>query len=266
MSLNAVVNGMRPAEWVQKAAIATTAGRPASLWGVAGTMGPGGYSNTLDGVSLTGPVAGQIPFENATAPATARLATFLANASQSGTMLLVDRLWHNGGITITSTAVQNIVSPAWPARDRNGSADGEGVFLGFEVSVVTGAGTPTATIGYTNSSGVAGRSATNLDPTAASSAVASFFRIGRQAGDSGVRSVQSIQLSATWTSGTINLVAYRPIMSTRITSANVEGAIDALTGGLQRMYDGSCPYLIFLPAASATVQTSATVVFTHYQP
>jgi len=262
--------GARPPIQIAKAVTATlVAGRPASLWALGGAPGAGAFDTTLNGVVLSSSSAlvnGQIPHYN---PSTgnAYLHRLTARATQSGVLMLMDRLWHNGGYTITSTGAQNITSPTWPSRcptsgtDDTPATTGIGVMLAVEVSAATGAGTPTITIGYTNSAGTAGRTATNIVATVATSAIGATYLIGLQAGDVGVRSVQSLTLSATWTSGTINLVAYRVLCEVP-TSVN-GGEVDWLTGGAPRIYDGCVPWLVFVPSTTTASSITGTYVESH---
>jgi len=137
-----------------------------------------------------------------------------------------------------------------------------GVILGVEISGATGAGTPTITVAYTNSANTASRSGVNSVATVASSAVGTFYPIGLQAGDVGVRSVQTLTLSATWTSGTMHLVAYRVLATLELPAAGVPNAVDALTSGMPRLYDTSVPFLIFIPQTTTTTLLSGSVVYT----
>ena len=266
-TLDGVIAGMRPPMILSKAITATlVAGRPASLWSLAGSPGAGGFDTTLNGVVLSSSSAlvnGQIPHYDP-ASGNAYLARLQAAATQAGTLLLLDRLWHNGGYTITSTAAQNSTTPTWPSRcptsglDDTPETTGLGVLLAVEVSAATGAGTPTITISYTNQAGTASRTATNILATVASSAIGATYFIGLQAGDTGVRSVQSLTLSATWTSGTINLVAYRLLATLELPGDLMPNAIDAITGGLPRLYNGVVPWLVFVPnTTTATLVTGA---------
>lgn len=261
-SVDLALAGMKPPEYFTKVVSGTlVAGRPftpfmtAGVPGAAVTPTPG-----LSGAALT-TYAGQIPFPIASG--NTHLARFSGVASaQGGLLLLCDRLWHNSGITITLTTAQTVNSVAWPARDANGTTDGVGVLVGLQVSVATGAGVPTLTIGYTNSAGVAGRTATNAVATVASSAVGSFYPIGLAAGDVGIRSIQTYTQSATWTSGTVNLVAYRVLATLELSAAGIPNAVDALTSGMPRLYDNSVPFLIFIPQTTTTTQLSGSVVYT----
>jgi hypothetical protein len=171
-------------------------------------------------------------------------------------------MWHNGGFTITSATSQTVTSAAFPARDNTGTTDGAGVLLGLEVSASCGAAAPTITIGYTNSANTATRSATNYIATANSPAAGSFFPIGLQAGDIGVRSVQTLTLSVSWISGTINLVAYRPLAALECTAAFVPNAIDALTSGFPRLFNDTVPFLVFIPSTTTTSNITGSVVWT----
>ena len=262
VSLDGAIAGMTPPVYFSKAVTGNlVAGRPFSPFYLAGTPGAAvAPTPGLAGAALTS-YAGQLPIPAASG--NTHLARFSGVASaQAGILLLCDRLWHNSGFTITSTAAQTVNSVAFPARDRNGSTDGEGVQLGVQISTATGAGTPTITVNYTNQANTSGRTATNSTATVASSAAGTFYPIGLAAGDTGVRSVQTLTLSATWTSGTMHLVAYRVLATLELPAAGIPNAVDALTSGMPRLYDTSVPFLIFIPQTTTTTQLSGSVVYT----
>lgn len=261
-TLDGVVAGFQAPFIFSKSVTATlVAGRPASLWSLGGAPGAGSFDTTLNGVVLSSSsaqVAGQIRHVDPVS-GNAYLARLQAAATQAGTLLLLDRLWHNGGYTITSATAQNSTTPTWPARDIAGSTNGDGVLLALEVSAACGAAAPTITVGYTNQAGTASRSATNIRATENSPAIGATYFIGLQAGDTGVRSVQSLTLSVSWVSGTINLVAYRLLAALELPGALTPNAIDALTGGFTRLYNGTVPWLVFVPNT-----TTATLVSGQY--
>lgn len=206
----------------------------------------------LAGEALTS-YAGQIGVP--TASGTAYLAGVKVLNGTSGNRplyLLCDRLWHNSGFTITSTSAQTVNSVAFPARDRDGSTNGDGVYIGVEVSTTTGLGTPTITVSYTNQAGTAGRTGTNIMATIASAAIGSFYTIKLQAGDTGVRSVQTLTLSATWTSGVIHLVAYRPIAAVTTRGECLSGVdFDYIHNGLIPVQNNMVPFLLYQGGATA---------------
>lgn len=123
--------------------------------------------------------------------------------------------------TVTLTTAQTILgSQTYPRY-----ADGKGVQAYITPVVATGAGTPTLQLNYTNPSSVAGRltpSAPSLPIAAATASVGSVIYSGTgvgkygpfmplQAGDNGILSIQSIQQSATMTSGVYCIVLCKPI-------------------------------------------------------
>ena len=265
-TLDGAIAGQQAPRYIAKAATPTlVAGRTQSLWGLGGSPGAGAFDATLNGVVLSSTasmVAGQLPHVDPVS-GNAHLMRVVMTASQAGTILLCDRLWHNGGYNITLTTAQNSTTPAWPARDVAASANGDAVLLGLEVSVATGAGVPTITVSYTNQAGVAGRTGTNSLAVTASATAGAFYTISLQAGDTGVRSVQSLTLSATWTSGTINLVAYRVLAALPAPISNVSTAIDALTGGFPRVHNGAAPFVILVPNGAAPTIVNGTYQETH---
>lgn len=162
----------------------------------------------------------------------------------SGASLIVDRLWDNSGLSVTSTSAQAVTSAAWPARDINGSTNGEGVYIGLEVSTILGTGVPTVTLDYTNSAGTAGRTGTLTIPSNAS-AVGMFYHFTLQAGDTGVRSIENFTLSATCTSGAFHLVAFRPLYmaignSTPIDIRRSHLVDDAISTVAPKLFDNTC--------------------------
>lgn len=264
-TLDGALAGMQWPRYFAKGVTGTmVAGRPWSLWSLAGNPGAGAFDTTLNGVTLSSTSAqvnGQIPFTDPGSGNT-YLARFQGGATISGTLLLCDRLWHNGGYTITTTTAQNSTTPTWPSRDVDGATSGKGVLVGIEVSAACGAAAPAPTLTYTNSAGTGSRTASLSFATANSPAVGSFFPFGLQAGDLGIQSVQSLTLGTSWVSGTINLVAYRVLASLELTGAFVPNAIDSLTSGFPRMYNGTVPFLIFIPSTTTTSNISGQMIIT----
>lgn len=264
-TLDGVIAGMQPARHIAKAATGTlVAGRPQSLWPVAGSPGAGAYDATLNGAVLSSSSTipnGAIPHVDPVS-GNAYLARLSAAASQGGQLLLCDRLWSNQ-LTVNSTLLQSPTTPTWPARDAAGSTNGDGVLIGIETSAAASATAVAATMTYTNEAGVGSHTSTILDATAATATIAgAFFRMGLQAGDKGVRAVTGFQFSTAWTTGTINLVAYRVLASLELIAANIPNAVDALTSGMPRLYNGTVPFLIFIPNTTTTSLVSGSYVET----
>jgi hypothetical protein len=106
-----------------------------------------------------------------------------------GTLLLYDRLVHTSGLSGNITSEQTVNSTALTRH-----TDGAGVELFLEWYTATGASASTVTIVYTNSSGTTGRIATAAIQT--SPAIGTMQKISLQDSDLGIRSVQSVTLSA----------------------------------------------------------------------
>jgi hypothetical protein len=265
MAITTLDGALAGMQWPRPYAKAVTgtmvAGRPWSTWALAGSPGAGGFDTTLAGVTLNNSTAGAINFVNPGSGNT-YLARIAASATIPGTLMLCDRLWHNGGFTITTTTAQTVNSATLPARDNTGTTNGDGILCGIEVSAACGAAAPAPTITYTNSANTASRSAGLAFATANSPAAGSFFPFGLQAGDLGIRSIQSYTQNTSWVSGTINLVMYRPIAYLELTGAYIPNAIDSLTAGFPRIIDSSCLFMLFVPSTTTTTNIAGSVVWT----
>ena len=264
-TISGAVSGMtQPVDFVKGATPTLVAGRPHSLFYLSGIpVAAAAPSPGIGGTNLT-TYAGQLPFTNPVSGNT-YLARLQAQATIPGTLLLCDRLWHNSGMDVTSTAEQTFTSSTQiPARDANGTNTGAGVFAAVEVSVATGAGVPTLTLKYTTSSGTAGQTATNTLATVAASAVGAFYPIGLATGDTGIQKAQSLTLSATWTSGTIHVVLYRVLAKLEITVTGgiVPNAIDAFTAGFPQVYNNTVPFLVFVPNTTTASNINGHVIWT----
>lgn len=247
-TVNGLLAGMQSPQPFIKIGAATVAGRLYSPFYVAGLPGAAAANSSgVAGAALTS-YSGQFPFSNPVS-GNSYLARLAANVNTPGTLLLCDRLWHNSGLSATLTTSQTVNSATWPARDMDGSTNGRGVMVGFEVSTVMGAGTPTFTLGYTNSAGTAGRSIVTAAQTAAM-AVGSFIPIQLAAGDVGVRSIQSFQLSATMTSGVYALVAYRVLAQITVGTANIGVEADSIPLGFPRLFDNTVLFPLWLPSTT----------------
>lgn len=165
--------------------------------------------------------------------------------------MLVDVLATYAISSVTSTSVQSFTGQAaWPRY-----ADGNGVQAFLVPSIVMGAGTPTFRLGYTNTASTAGRltPASPVLPTSTASAIVGSVpysgtgagKVGPflplQTGDSGILSVQSIQLSATHTSGCLNLVIAKPLLTLPVTTVGVAAERDLVNQlpSMPCIYDGA---------------------------
>ena len=247
-----VISGLQPPQYISKTAGGVMTNALFDTWASVGSPGTGSFSASLNGSALTAPQAGQVTFQNPLSGNTylARLEAFLGDSGNNGgkvegyTILLCDRLWHNGGYTISTTTAQSTTFPGLPARDANGSSNGVGVYVALEASASCGNGAVTnTTLQYTGTVNGSGQTGT-IASVAASLPAGGLFPFQLAAGDTGVTSVQSLTLGTTYSSGTVNLVAYRVLAVLSPKSIQTFDSIDALTGGMVRLYNSSVPFFI----------------------
>lgn len=260
-TLNQIIAGMQaPRPFMKVTGTMEAAGVMHSLMYATGLPGAAvAPSPGLSGAALTS-YAGQLPFQNPVSGNT-NLARLECNSPVAGTLLLCDRLWHNSGINITTTTAQTINSVAFPARDALGLANGHGVQFALEASSAIGGGAVTnTTLSYTNNvgAGTSGKTAT-MASWPATAAAGTFVPFQLAAGDGGGRSIESLTLGTTYTSGTIHLVAYRVLASIGV-QANISNDRDPIQLGFPQLHDNTVPFLLWLPSAttSATIQGSAS--------
>jgi hypothetical protein len=264
---DAIAGALPPIEW-QKTGVTMEA---INVWhslaysgGVPGAMvAP---TSGIDGAIISAPRDGLINFADAS-PDETRLMRASVRPTQVGTLLICDRLWDNSSIASTTTTLQAITSPTWPARDRNGATAGDGVLLGLEVSTATtnGGAVSNTTVTYTDEAGNGSRTATLLATPSiipATAVAGTFVPFLLGAGDKGVRSVQGITLGTSLGTGVVHLVAYRPVASIGCILASVEYAIDLVTGGAVKLYDDSNLFFIWIPSVTTALGASGQIIFT----
>lgn len=253
-TLSQLTAGLLPPEPLHKASFTGEAsGGLHSAYYLAGVPGAAtAPSGGLNGTARSANVSGQIPFPAAVAGKSVYLAGLDGVTSGIGGVWVCDRLWDNSGYTMTTTTEEAITSPAWPARDLDGSVNGRGVELALEVSADTGNGgaITNTTLNYTNSAGTAGKTGT-ITSFPATALAGTFVPVLLAAGDVGVRSVQGLTKGTSYVSGTMHLVAYRRVAFIPFNADNRGNRLDALTAGMPKMYDGSVPFLLYI------VQTTA---------
>ena len=178
-------------------------------------------------------------------------------------LMLVDLLGFYPITTVTTTGAQTLNNTVTLPR----YTDGAGVQAFLTPSTVMGAATPNLSIGYTNSAGTAARATpTTLPIGNTAAAVTSIVYSGTgsgkfgpfmplQAGDAGIRSVQSVNLSASYLSGVLNLVLCRPLLTLPITTLGVTAERDLVNQfmSMPKIYDGACLTWLMLAGAATPV-------------
>ena len=200
---------------------------------------------------------GCIPIKN---PATGSnyLTELTMGASINHSHLFFDVLWVNSGIAVTTTTAQSITTPTLPARDVNGTTNGEGCMIAM---LTTTANTNAAvisnsTVSYTNSDGTSGRTATLTaiagSQIPATPVIGTIVWFNLQAGDRGVRSIESITLNTSLGAGAVSLMICRDLANIGTSLVNVQFTRKLSEPGV-RLYNGTC--MLHCVLASATTAT-----------
>lgn len=150
-------------------------------------------------MALTKAIAGAIPFNNPTSPATLHMLSFGAGGPTLGTLMLYDRLWHVGGISLTVNTLQTFTGVLAPTRH----VDGVNNLLLIEITTATTATAATLTVTYTNT---LDQTKTATIALAAAEPVNRCYFLNLAAGDVGIKTIVSCQLSVAKTAGVANLV------------------------------------------------------------
>ena len=178
-------------------------------------------------------------------------------------LMLVDLLGFYPITSVTTTGAQTLNNTVTLPR----YTDGAGVQAFITPSTVMGAGTPNLSLVYTNSAGTGSRATPTTLPignTAAPVTQIVYSGTGNgkfgpfmplAAGDAGIRSVQSINLSATYTSGVLNLVLCKPLLTLPITTVGVTAERDLVNQfmSMPKVHDGACLAWLMLAGAATPV-------------
>jgi hypothetical protein len=219
---------------------------------------PGLAGRVTDGTTAADAGCARIP--NAGAGQTKFLTDLSCAATVAQTAFVFDLLLVNTGIVVTTTTAQTLNTVTLPARDRDGTTAGLDVRAALLITTATtNAGAiPSIAISYTNSDGVAGRTAT-IPSYPATAVLGTLVPFDLQAGDSGVRSVQTITLGNTLTSGAISLILYRTLAFVGQPAANFGVQTPARSGA--RLYNGACILAFSLASGTgaSTINLQLTV-------
>lgn len=185
--------------------------------------------------------------QNPTPPAQSYFAQWRAVSTVAGSVHLYDRVWSCTGFSGIVTTAQAVTGfPTLTRPDVNGT----GLEIWIECYTATGATASNITVQYTNSDGTAGR---NTVSTAMVTSMPAnrMFQVPLQAGDKGVKSIQSITLSAsTGTAGAFGVTLMRRISSIAMPVVNLGTTLDFASLGLPIIQDNSA--LSFIHQATTT--------------
>jgi hypothetical protein len=180
---------------------------------------------------------------------------------------LIDVLWYNSGLAVAAGAQAIAMGGGLgPARDINGSTDGEGVQAAVLALSALGnaAAVATSTITYRDSENNTPNTGTFSAlagwQSPATPVIGTWMPFQLAAGDRGIREISSFNSGTTYTSGTFALVLFRPLVTIPNTVASIAGPVTIPAPGI-RVYPNSCIMAISVGSASAsTLAGTYTIV------
>jgi len=147
------------------------------------------------------------------------------NSSYTG--LLVDRLVQQGGLVgnITTSQTTNLPTTALPTR----ATGGDGVWMALQIYSTAGSTDTIVTTTYTNQAGTGSRTSTHYYYDTPIGNALHILQL--QDGDTGVRSVESVQLSAsTGSAGNWGILLFKPLAFIQPRSKSAISGVDTIIG------------------------------------
>lgn len=236
--------------------------KDAGLPGVWAPGTPGINGRATDGLALAD--AGCICPSDAPAGRFNYLTRFSSNNSIAGGLMLIDILWVNSGLVVTTTTAQAISAVTPAARDRNGTSAGLDIQMGL---LVTGATTNAAAIAnmtavYTDSNGNTGNTAT-VASYPATAVIGTLVPFRLAAGDVGVRVPESVSFGTSLGGGSVSLILYRvlDLAGNPLANAGQYTAAEKQQPGF-KLHNRTCGILVGIASSASVITTQGLVGIT----
>lgn len=257
----------RDVSWFKQwGASAATAGRFYDLFQFNGSPVAGAYSGTaLNAQVPTEATTGALWHGGNVSPSTKHGLNAMANSAAAtfvpGLLTLVDLCLYYPGINANANTVQNMVNGSSLTRYTNG----DGLVMWPVVTTALGATASNLSVTYTDHAGNTGNAIGMTVPATASQIIGGLVNatvgpfLPLAAGDRGVRSVQSVQMSAAMGAGAFALCLGKRIMDIPIGVAGFPSERDLINQlpSLPQIQDDAC--LVWLFHAGAAVAASSLV-------
>jgi hypothetical protein len=238
----------------QTSAITAVVGRPMAMWSsLLPTPAIPTASVALDKTSSNA----ISPIPNATSGKLQILGGRFNTSNLAGaTVVAIDLLNVSGGLSGTITTEQTTNLPTAPLTRHTG---GTGVMIGLVIYATLGTTATTISVRYTNQAGTANRTSTvtSFGGTGFREA-ARLIMIPLAAGDTGVRSVEGVTLTATTgTAGNFGVCLFKPLLTFSLDSTTGTMPIDAVSSGgmigsMAEFDDDAClTFMVFTPVAQS---------------
>jgi len=233
--------------------VTTVAAQPFSLFAANGNPGAGtlAVGNTTTGVLFTDATAGCPTINAFGGGATGYLANGKFSNDRAGGMILYDRIWGAGAISLTTLATTTFSSqPSIAARLP--ATDYELVEILIELTTTVSATATTITATYTNEAGTTGRSV----PVAQSVngfTTPRIIALPLAAGDRGVQKIESVTVGGTVASaGAFNIIIARRLARFDIRVANAQDTQGWDIMGAPQIYADSALWMVSQPDGTSS--------------
>lgn len=243
------------------AATAPIAGRPCSLWTYDGVPGPGAAPSSSTWANLDNTTAGGLKQTDPGGGRQKWLIQAWTTGLVGGTLILYDRLGHNGTLSGTTTTAQTFTGT--PTR----YTDGVGNIAWIEIYSTIGTTSTTVTMSYTDvGDSIPGGStspAVVIGNTGFREATRCIM-LPVASGDTGIKSIANIDLLAsTTTAGAIGVVLAHPLAYIGIGAAGGAGWRDFTTGmpGIPEIMTAACLALLWVPTTVTAPEIMGGVSF-----
>ena len=263
-----IVAGLKPPNsFVKSTFTGEAAGQWHNLGVVAGvpsvwTLGAPG----MGGVAVsTTTIGGALPFSNPLLGNAYLAQLSVAVGANIVACMIYDLLWYQSGIAETTTTAQTVNSVTWPARDRAGSTNGEGVEIWMHCTTATtnASAIATTTYSYTNQAGVPGRSAGLAYSWPATAVAGTLVPFALSGSDTGVRSVQSVTLGTSYAGGQVELIAIRRVATIPFVAPLSGLVLDWAALGFPQLFNDSALYMGVSLSGTAAGNVSGSVAYAH---
>jgi hypothetical protein len=182
-----------------------------------------------------------------------------------GVLMLCDLCLYYPGISMNSATAQTLTNSTTLTRYTTGA----GLRAALVINTSSGATAHNVAISYTNQAGTAGKALPVTVSCTASAITPHITHSGTSAnnygpflplasGDTGIRSVQSLTLSAASLAGTASLCLYKPLATLPITTLGVAAERDLMNQlpSLPQIQDGACLVWLYFPGAATAANTN----------
>jgi hypothetical protein len=245
----------------QHGTIAGVANSWATMWPLTGMPPAGAYGGTaLNAQALTDASTGAMLHGGNVSTDTKHLVLMSGMTTAAtgipGILMLYDRCLYYPGINAAITSAQTLVNGTGLPRYTTGAL----VMMWMEVTTALGTGTGVVTCAYTDQGNTAGNAFGAVVNTVASAIVGRLPHAGTlvnnqhapflalAAGDTGVRSVQTITFTTAHIAGVVALVMGVPLAMIPLTTVNVLSERDTVLqiAALPRVFDGACLSFLYM--------------------